>query len=95
MNAGEMIERTVGPVPRGWDETATGRTDRERIVLVRTPEMWLAVSSDPRIVELFGTAALPTPFLASMPAETVRQEIATRNPSAEVLVLPDVWQWQA
>jgi len=40
--------------------------------------------------ELFGTDTLPAPFMASMPAETVKKAIQKLNPDCEVILKNEV-----
>ena len=58
----------------------------ETIRLYREGGMWMAQSSNPRVLELFGTDRLPTPFSASKPASEVVGEIQRLNPDASVVV---------
>lgn len=45
---------------------------------------WVAVHTDPTIMELFGTDTLPTPFLLSTPREVVQVELMQLNPDCWV-----------
>lgn len=47
---------------------------------------WMAQSSDPEVMELFGTDTLPTPFLTCMPGHEVQAQLASLNPDACVIV---------
>lgn len=49
--------------------------------------VWYAKHTGPiadELVELFGTAIIPTPFLAAMPYEDVVREIKSRNMECDV-----------
>ena len=61
------------------------------ISLYRSPQAWLATTtidgeSDPELVELFGTATLPTAFTAEALPAVVLGEIQSLNPDAEVTI---------
>ena len=45
---------------------------------------WLAVHTDPTIMDLFGTDTLPTPFLLATPREVVQAELMRLNPDCWV-----------
>jgi hypothetical protein len=60
-----------------------------RITLFTSDGIWKARFSGPHrltVRNLFGTDTLETPFLSNVSAERVRQEIASRNPDAKVVV---------
>lgn len=48
--------------------------------------IWMSQDNDQETFELFGTNTLPTPFFASMPAETVLQKIKALNPDKKVIL---------
>jgi hypothetical protein len=54
------------------------------ITLYRTESGWVARDNDPAVRRLFGTDTLPTPFPPSVPAETVRNQVARLNPDTVV-----------
>lgn len=70
--------------------SATGRPNRrcwrmERITLSREGGYWVARHTDPRVMQLFGTDALPTPWPATAPAAAVLREIQRLNPDCMVV----------
>ena len=56
--------------------------------------VWMArFVDDGTVRELFGTDTVPTPYTSAMPGETVRTEVARRNPDATVvLAVPSGWE---
>ena len=60
-----------------------------QILLYRNPQGWMAWHKGPHakeIVDLFGTDTLPTAWTDKADGETVRREIAERNPGVSVKV---------
>ena len=58
------------------------------LTLHRGPDCWYATTSDPDVAALFDGRPVPTPFLPSVPAETVAAEVARLNPHDRVVVSP-------
>ena len=56
----------------------------QRITLIRTDDGWLALHTDPQVVDSFGTGLLPTAFGPSAQPETVLKEIRRLNPEVDV-----------
>lgn len=59
----------------------------ERIQLFRGENAWMARSSNPELVRLFGTDTIPTAFTTEANATEVRHRIQELNPNAQVEVL--------
>jgi hypothetical protein len=56
------------------------------IKLINSKEGWLArFENDRRIIELFGTDTIPTPFRQTASPIMVRDEIVARNPGYNVI----------
>jgi len=90
-----LSRQLLGTRPTIEPVNVNKETHMNRIILVRTASGWLAVQADKqtdKIVELFGTAAIPTPFDPTFPAEDVQRAIANNNPNTEVIVLPGDWR---
>ena len=64
-------------------------TESAVITLTRQGGVWTARNDGPEtanIIELFGTATLPTPFRDTVPATTVLERIQRLNPGATVRI---------
>ncbi len=46
--------------------------------------MYVATFSDPKVVKLFGSDTISTPYMASTPSDIVLAEIKQRNPDCLV-----------
>jgi|TARA_R110002110_G_scaffold20119_1_gene82117 hypothetical protein len=54
-----------------------------------TGRFWIATSSGPaaaQLIDLFGTAALPTAFTSAMPAADVQRRVQALNPRETVIM---------
>ena len=63
---------------------------QDTIKLFRDGGCWMAETTGPgsaRLIELFGTACLPTPYLAGSDALLVAAEIEHHNPTAQVVIV--------
>lgn len=46
--------------------------------------MYVATFSDPKVIKLFGSDTISTPYMASTPSSTVLAELKQRNPECIV-----------
>lgn len=47
---------------------------------------YTATFSDPKVIKLFGSDTIVTPYMASTPAHVVLDEIKRRNPDCNVIL---------
>lgn len=59
-------------------------TPQETIQLYLRDNVWLAKSDDPKVIQLFGTDTVPTPYTAQAKPDDVLRDITQRNPKAIV-----------
>jgi hypothetical protein len=56
----------------------------ETLTVTVCGNVWGVKHEDPKIIELFGTDTLPTPYTLKCPLEVVISNITTRNPNKAV-----------
>lgn len=52
--------------------------------IYKQDKFWMVTDNDPKVLELFGTDTLPTPFAASTPVSLVLATLAKLNPDATI-----------
>jgi hypothetical protein len=59
----------------------------KKIELICKGTSWYAKFYEPRVIALFGTDTIMTPYMSNTPASVVLREISAKNPDCIVIVL--------
>jgi hypothetical protein len=59
----------------------------KKIELIRKGNNWYAKFYENRVIELFGTDTIMTPYVSNTPESVVLREISAKNPDCIVTVL--------